>query len=246
MSWPDGYARRVLDEVDSTMAEAARVADRLAGPEWIMAHRQSAARGRRGRPWRDPGGNFAATLVMRPQGGPGQAALRSFVAALALREALADLTGAPEALALKWPNDVLVNGGKAAGILLETVGPQGGALAIGVGVNLIAAPGADEVEAGAVEPVSILAETGVRIAPEAMLEALAFAFAGWEARLATYGFGPVREAWLSHAARLGDTVTARLPGSAVSGVFETVDEHGAIVLKTAEGRRAIAAAELFF
>lgn len=246
MIWPEGYGRRALDEVNSTMAEAARVADDVAGPEWIMARRQSAARGRRGRPWRDPGGNFAATLVMRPKGGPGQAALRSFSTALALREAFAALTGAPEAFALKWPNDVLVNGGKAAGILLETVGARGDALAIGVGVNLISAPGAEAVEPGAVSPVSLLAETGQRIAPEAMLDALALAFAGWEDRLVTYGFAPVRTAWLSHAARLGETVTARLPGASVEGIFETVDETGAIVLKTAQGRRAIAAADIFY
>ncbi|SDY07232.1 biotin--[acetyl-CoA-carboxylase] ligase [Citreimonas salinaria] len=246
MSWPAGYGRRVLDEVDSTMTEAARVADALAGPEWIMARRQSAARGRRGRPWRDPGGNFAATLVMRTPGGPGQAALRSFTTALALREAFAALTHAPEALALKWPNDVLVNGGKAAGILLETVGARGGSLAIGVGVNLISAPGADAVEPGAVPPVSLLAETGLRIEPEAMLDALATAFAAWEDRLVTYGFAPVRTAWLSHAARLGEVVTARLPQDRIEGIFETVDESGAIVLKTAQGRRAIAAADIFF
>ncbi|MGR3496293.1 biotin--[acetyl-CoA-carboxylase] ligase [Citreimonas sp.] len=246
MRWPDGYGRRVLDEVDSTMAEAARVADTLAGPEWIMARRQSAARGRRGRPWRDPGGNFAATLVMRPAGGPGQAALRSFTAALALRDACVTLTGAPEAFALKWPNDVLVNGGKAAGILLETVGARGGALAIGVGVNLISAPGSDAVEPGAVPPVSLLSETGHRIEPDAMLDALATAFAAWEERLVTYGFAPVRAAWLAHAARLGETVTARLPRDSVDGIFETVDDTGAIVLKTAQGRRAIAAADIFF
>jgi BirA family biotin operon repressor/biotin-[acetyl-CoA-carboxylase] ligase len=171
-------------------------------------------------------------------------ALRSFVAALALHEALARLTGTEAGLALKWPNDVLMNHGKVAGILLE--GLPHGALAVGVGVNLIAAPGAAEVEPGAVPPVSVLGETGVRMTPEALLEALAEAFARYEERLVTYGFGPIREAWLARAARLGEEVTARTGRETVIGCFETVDEAGQLVLKTPKGRVAIAAADVFF
>ena len=246
MGWPDGVDRIVLDRVDSTMAEASRRAQAGSGPVWVLAREQTAGRGRRGRVWAHPPGNFAATLLMTPSGGPEYAALRSFVMALALHDALAGLIGSAAGLALKWPNDVLLSGGKMAGILLETVGAAGGQLAIGVGVNLIAAPPADGVEPGAVRPVSVLAETGQRVAPEAMLDALAPAFAGWERQLRAYGFGPVRDAWLTRAARLGETVTARMARRSLTGTFETVDETGAIVLKTPDGRRAIAAAEIFF
>jgi BirA family biotin operon repressor/biotin-[acetyl-CoA-carboxylase] ligase len=244
MDWPLSYERRVLARVDSTMDEAARVAGSLEGPAWIFAAEQTAARGRRGRLWRHPAGNFAATVVIWPAGGPAQAALRSFVMALALHDALEGLTGAGAALALKWPNDVLVAGGKAAGILLETL--PGGALSIGVGVNLVAAPSAEAVEAGALAPVSVLEATGVRIAPLALLGALAGSFARWEHVMATDGFAPVRAAWLARAARLGETVTARLPRAEHRGRFETVDDTGAIVLNTAGQRIAIAAAEIFF
>ncbi|MFA5538808.1 MAG: biotin--[acetyl-CoA-carboxylase] ligase [Gemmobacter sp.] len=238
----------MLSEVDSTMQEGARIAPGLAGPEWILAGFQTGGRGRRGRPWVSPRGNFHASLVMRPAGPATQAALRSFVAALALAEALAELTGLPGSVSLKWPNDVLFNGGKIAGILLESVG-QGGAVAhlvIGIGVNLIAAPAADEVEPGAVRPVSLLAETGIRVAPENLLTALAAGFARWEARFAAGGFAPVRAAWLAQAARLGEEITARTGPRTRRGVFEGIDEGGALILRTAAGREAIPAAEVFF
>ena len=142
MSWPAGYGKRVLPEVDSTLDEAARIADGLAGPEWILALRQTKGRGRRGRDWKDPKGNFAATLVMRPEGAPGQAALRSFVAALAVYDACVAVTGRSDGLSLKWPNDVLLKGGKLAGILLESSGNGKGVnhLFVGIGVNLVETP----------------------------------------------------------------------------------------------------------
>ena len=121
-AWPQGYGLHVLESVDSTLNEAARIAPDLAGPVWILAHRQTAGRGRRGRAWSDPKGNLAATLVMRPSGPPEAVAMRSFVAALALFDACVELTGRAEVFALKWPNDVLLNGGKLAGILLESAG----------------------------------------------------------------------------------------------------------------------------
>ncbi|MDQ2095362.1 biotin--[acetyl-CoA-carboxylase] ligase [Rhodalgimonas zhirmunskyi] len=241
--WPEGYGRRVLDEVDSTMDEAARRGPELAGPEWIMARRQTKGRGRRGRHWRDPKGNFAATLVMRPGEGAEVVALRSFVAALALYDAVAAARGRTEGLALKWPNDVLLNGGKLAGILLESAGTAAGLshFAIGIGVNLAEVP--ERVEEGAVPPAS-LAGTGVT--QDEFLDLLAGAYADWEARFVTYGFAPVREAWLARAARLGEVITARTTREEIVGTFETVDEQGNLVLSTPGGRRAIAAAEVFF
>ncbi|MDF0599243.1 biotin--[acetyl-CoA-carboxylase] ligase [Psychromarinibacter sp. C21-152] len=241
----DGGADRiVLDETDSTMAEARRRAPELRAPAWIMARRQTAGHGRRGRAWVSPEGNFAATVVLPAAGVPAQAALRSFTASLALHEALLACGATTEALGLKWPNDVLLNGGKVAGILLESL-PRGG-VAIGVGVNLATAPGADDVEPGAVRPVALAEETGARVSPADFLAVLAPAFAEWESRFVTYGFSPVRDAWLARAARLGEPVTARLPTEAVTGTFETVDAAGQLVLRTAAGRRSIAAADVYF
>ncbi|MCV2870997.1 biotin--[acetyl-CoA-carboxylase] ligase [Defluviimonas sp. WL0050] len=247
-AWPDGVARHVLGEVDSTNSEAQRLAPGLSQPTWILARRQTAARGRRGRAWVSPEGNFAATLVMRPNGDPAKAALRSFVAALALADALETVCGPGATITLKWPNDVLLNGGKVAGILLESAGAAGQVshLAIGIGVNLIAAPPKDAVEEGALTPVSVQGETGIRIPPEEFLTYLAAAFARWEAQLTTYGFGPIRTAWLARAARLGQPIKARLPGETIEGTFETIAEDGELVLVTSQGKRHIPAADVFF
>ncbi|MEO3413848.1 biotin--[acetyl-CoA-carboxylase] ligase [Roseovarius sp. CAU 1744] len=246
--WPEGYGKRVLASVDSTNAEAARIAPGLSGPEWILALEQTAARGRRGRGWVNPAGNFAATLVMHPAETPDKVALRSFVAALALYDALVAATGRSEPFSLKWPNDVLLNGGKLAGILLESAG-SGGRLthfAIGIGVNLKEAPAAVQVEQTATRPVSLLSETGADVSPEEFLDLLAPAYAKYEDQFATYGFEPIRTAWLDRAARLGEVVTARTSRDELTGTFETVDAAGNLVLSTAKSRVAVPAADVFF
>ncbi|MGI3184304.1 biotin--[acetyl-CoA-carboxylase] ligase [Nioella aestuarii] len=246
--WPEGVGRRVLHSVDSTMAEGARIAPSLAGPEWVLALEQTAGHGRRGRAWSSPKGNFFASLVLQPKEAPDKVALRSFVAALALRDAFVAATGRVEAFKLKWPNDVLLNGGKVAGILLESVGAGQGVthLIIGIGVNLVAAPGADQVEPGAVPPVSLLSETGVRVSPEEFLDLLAASYDRYETQFTTYGFAPIRTAWLQGAARLGETITARTTAESITGRFETIDEAGNLILTTPKGQRAIPAADIFF
>ena len=135
-AWPEGLGRHVLAQVDSTNALALRMAPELPGPAWFLGLTQTAGRGRRARAWSSPRGNFHATLLLFPSEPADQVALRSFAAALALRDAFVALTAQPQAFTLKWPNDVLLNGGKVAGILLEA---SGATLAIGIGVNLIAA-----------------------------------------------------------------------------------------------------------
>ncbi len=238
----------MLAEIDSTNAEAARIAPDLSGPEWILALKQTAGRGRRGRAWQAPAGNFSATYIMRPHETPDRVALRSFVASLALWDAFADATGRPQSFALKWPNDVLLNGGKVAGILLESIGQNTGVahLCIGIGVNLVAAPDRDQVEAGAFAPVNLQSETGAHVTPEEFLDLLAHAYAHWEAQFVTYGFAPIREAWLSRAARLGEVITARTIRDSHTGTFETLDDDGNLILRTAHTRLAIPAAEVFF
>ncbi len=227
------------------MAEAARRAPTLMRPTWIMAHRQTAARGRRGRTWSNPDGNFAATFVMKPGGNPASAALRSFMAANALFEALA-LHIDRNALSLKWPNDVLLNDGKVAGILLESSG-QGGQvdwLSIGFGVNLRKAPrgviGADFA------PVSLDGEGGERVDVHTLLSELASNIATEEKVFAEFGFGPIREDWLGKAARLGEVITARTSRDEITGRFETVDEAGQLVLTTPKGRVTVPAADVYF
>jgi len=247
-SWPEGYDKLVLDSTDSTLSEAQR---RFAGgatrPLWILALTQTAARGRRGRPWAMPPGNFAATLILPTSDRPDQLALRSFIASLALHDACTAATGRTDGFTLKWPNDVLLNGGKLAGILLESLSAGGrtAAASIGIGVNLAAAPGAAEVEERALRPVA-LTEAGARPTPEDFLDLLAPAFARYEQQFLTYGFAPIRTEWLNRAAHVGDVITARTGTDETTGTFETIDEAGRLILITAQGRQAIAAADIFF
>jgi BirA family biotin operon repressor/biotin-[acetyl-CoA-carboxylase] ligase len=187
-----------------------------------------------------PPGNFAASLALRPDLPPDRAALYSFVASLALHDVLAGLTDRP--LALKWPNDVLLDGGKVAGILLESAGTAGrlDRLVVGIGVNLATAPA--RVEDGALPPAAL----GLALPPEAFLDRLAPAFAAREEAFRRDGFAPIRTAWLARAARLGEPIVARTGRQTRSGVFQDVDTSGALVIGTPGGPQVVAAADVFF
>ncbi|PRY95040.1 BirA family biotin operon repressor/biotin-[acetyl-CoA-carboxylase] ligase [Hasllibacter halocynthiae] len=233
--WPAGVERIVLPECASTMAEARRIADGREGPFWVLAHRQTSGRGRRGRSWLMPEGNFAATGVFEAP--PAEAPLRSFVAAVALRDALEGVRG-QAGLSLKWPNDVLLGGRKLAGILLE--GLPGGRVAVGVGVNLAAAPPSDALPEGALPAVAL----DRPCTPEGFLDRLAPAFARWEGALRAGGFAEVRAEWMRHAARLGERVAVRLPRGVVEGRMEGIAPDGALVLATVTGERRVSAGDV--
>lgn len=243
--WPEGYDRVVLDTVDSTMTEAARRAPLIDRPTWIVARTQTAARGRRGRPWIVPEGNLNATLVFRPEATAAEAARRSFLAANALLQALAIYVPSDQ-LSLKWPNDVLLSGGKVAGILLESSGqgPFVDWLSIGIGVNLRHVP--EGVTDASFAPTSLVAAGGWEVAPLDFLATLADAYATQEAKLQRLGFGRIREDWLHKAARLGEVITARTGREDVTGIFDSIDKDGNLVLITGTGPRAISAADVFF
>ncbi len=235
----------MLDTVDSTMAEAARRAPLLDRPTWIMARNQTAARGRRGRPWVVPKGNLNATLIFKPEATAVEAAKRSFLAANALYQALAIYVPA-EKLSLKWPNDVLLSGGKVAGILLESSGqgPFVDWLSIGIGVNLRHTP--EGVTDASFPPTSLMAAGGWEVAPQDFLAMLADAYATQEDKLRHFGFKRIRDDWLANAARLGEVITARTGREDVTGIFDCIDKDGNLVLITGTGPRAIPAADVFF
>jgi BirA family biotin operon repressor/biotin-[acetyl-CoA-carboxylase] ligase len=245
MGWPQGWGRVVLDSVDSTSDEARRRAGAgERGPLWIMARVQTAARGRRGRSWSAPAGNLSATALLRPAAPARDAALLSFAACLAVAD-LFDAVAPGARVALKWPNDALLNERKAAGVLLESAGDGRRLdwLTVGIGVNLAHHP---VPEPGAWPPGSVLSETGRAPDPEDALDRLAAAFAVWAGRLAAEGFAPLRAAWLARAARLGEKVVARLPGETAEGAFVDIAEDGALMLSGPTGLRRIHAADVFF
>ncbi|MGC9955217.1 MAG: biotin--[acetyl-CoA-carboxylase] ligase [Rhizomicrobium sp.] len=245
VGWPVGYALLERNVIDSTNEEARRrAAAGEKGPLWIMAARQSAGRGRRGREWQSSQGNLAATLLLRPEKPAGECAQLSFLAALAVSDMLARF--APHAdLALKWPNDVLAGGSKIAGILLESESNAEGTaawLAVGIGVNLTAFPEDTEFPA-----ISLAAIGAAPPAPKDALLHLAARFAKWYEVWRTVGFAPVREAWLARASGLGSRIRARLANEEIIGVFQGIDESGALLLGLPGGlTRAIAAGEVLF
>jgi BirA family biotin operon repressor/biotin-[acetyl-CoA-carboxylase] ligase len=235
----------VHDELDSTNAEARRRAEAgEAGPLWITAARQSAGRGRRGRAWSTQSGNLAATLLTTTDAPPAEAAQLSFVAALAAAD-LADTCLGPGAARLKWPNDVLVHGRKAVGILVESGLRADGRLwlAVGIGVNLAHFP--DDVD----RPATSFAEHMAGRPPKPLdaLEVLATRFEIWRKLWATQGFAPVAAGWTSRAHGLGQPCEARLPNRTVSGVAEGLDSDGALRLRLQDGAlERITAGDVFF
>jgi len=233
------------DELDSTNAEARRRAEAgEGGPVWITAAVQTAGRGRRGRAWSTRRGNLAATLLTLTDRPPAEAAQLSFVAALAACD-LADTCLGPGAARLKWPNDVLLHGKKAVGILVESGARPDGRLwlAVGIGVNLAHAP--QDVE----RPATAFAEhmAGPPPEPAAALEVLATSFERWRSRWATQGFPPIAAGWSERATGIGQRCEARLPNRTLSGVAEGLDPDGALRLRLDDGGlERITAGDVFF
>ena len=233
------------DELDSTNAEARRRAEAgEGGPLWITAARQSAGRGRRGRAWSTETGNLAATLLTTTDAPPAEAAQLSFVAALAAAD-LADTCLGAGAARLKWPNDVLVFGKKAVGILVESGARADGRLwlAVGIGINLAHAP------TDVVRPATAFAEHMAGRPPKPLdaLEVLATRFESWRKLWATQGFAPIAAGWTDRAHGLGEACEARLPNRTISGVAEGLDADGALRLRLPDGAlERITAGDVFF
>lgn len=238
----------ILDEIDSTNAEARRRAEGGdASAQWIVARRQTAGRGRRGREWNSDTGNLFATLLTTTRKPAAEAAQVTFVAALAVADLL-DAFAAPGSVSIKWPNDVMLNGVKACGVLIESGAQASGALwlAVGIGVNLAHAPEGTE------RPATSLAahlRSDIAYPPpvEAAAGVLAEAFAVWQDRWETLGFQPILDAWTARTRGLDGPCVARLGHETVEGIAEGVAPDGALRLRTADGQlRMISAGDVFF
>jgi BirA family transcriptional regulator, biotin operon repressor / biotin---[acetyl-CoA-carboxylase] ligase len=253
-----GYRLVEYETVGSTSTEAlawATLGD--PGRLWVVAHEQTAGHGRRGSKWMTPRGNLAASLLIASNEGRPTSATLGFVAGLALDSAIR--TVAPsirvrtlldgtsdgcDRLTLKWPNDVLFDGAKVAGILLEavTVATDRQVVVVGVGVNVRHAP------QGIPYPVTSLAECGADVTPEALFEALA---AAWVEQAGLWnegrGFVSIRSRWLERAAGLGAPIAVKVGEAVYRGTFETIDEEGRMIVRSGDGSsRAITAGEVHF
>lgn len=238
----------LFDQLDSTNAEARRRADAgEAGPLWITARRQSQGRGRRGREWASQDGNLFATLLHVVNRSPAEAAQITFIAALAVADLL-DWYAPPSLVTIKWPNDLMLAGVKASGILVESgAHPSGGLwLAVGIGVNLAHSPQGTERPATAL--IDHLA-AGVAAPPtvEVAARQLAGAFAVWLHRWETLGFQPILDAWAARTSGLDGPAVARLGHETVEGHAEGVAADGALKLRLGDGSlRLISAGDVFF
>ncbi|PZO00527.1 MAG: biotin--[acetyl-CoA-carboxylase] ligase [Hyphomicrobiales bacterium] len=239
-----GYRLIVRDEVASTMEEARRALHQGdPGRLWIVARSQNAGRGRHGRQWGSPPGNLYASLLLVAPCEPALAPQLGFVAGLALHDAATRVSGgALPGLKLKWPNDLLIDRAKTAGLLLEGES-RGGAFSviIGLGVNIASCP------ADTPYPATFLQQRQAQASIEAVLTALSDA---WLARFDAWsrpgGFGTTRTAWLERAAFLGEDITIRLSEGPLTGRFAGLDTSGRLELDTAVGRRVIDAGDLYF
>lgn len=243
---PDGYTLIELEEAASTNDEAARLAvDGAPDGTVVWAHRQTAGRGRRGRRWVPVEGNLYLSVLMRPNVPLGQAAALSFVAGVAVGDAVAGYLADPGRVAHKWPNDVLVGGAKIAGILLEASGGARGAadwVVVGCGVNVAGHP-----DIAGLAATDLMAETGRDLPARAVLPVVLNALREWRQRWETAGIAPVRDAWLARARGLGEDIIVRLPQEELHGRFEGLDDGGALLLRLSDGTlRPISAGDVFF
>ena len=237
------YALCLLDECGSTNDEAKKLfaaRGETAHGTAVLARRQTQGRGRHGRTWHSAEGNLYASLILRPETLFSSWPQLSFVTAIALAEVLRDLLPPLISVRLKWPNDVLVDGKKIAGILLETAGNEddaAGTVVVGVGVNLAVAP---EQTAW---PATCLVDYGlVPPAPEMFWGRLMAIFDPWLQRWQRQGFAPIRERWQALGPQAGDWIRVRLPQEELQGRYLEISEDGALLLALADQqvRRIIA------
>ncbi|MDB5697449.1 MAG: biotin--[acetyl-CoA-carboxylase] ligase [Alphaproteobacteria bacterium] len=219
---------RTVPETGSTNDDLAKLAEQGAAEGcWLRAERQTGGRGRHGRAWQSPAGNLYASTLVRLQRADPPAATLALVAAVALHEVVQAHAGSAE-IRIKWPNDLLAGDAKLSGILLER---SRDAVIIGFGVNLAEHPG-DTVRPA----TSLKALNGSAADPAIVLLDLAASFAGWLSRWRSEGFAPVRARWLEKAHPRGTALsTTDAGGVSLDGLFDGLDDAGALRLRLADG-----------
>ena len=230
---PQPPAILAFETIDSTNAEAhRRAAAGERGPIWISARRQEAGRGRSGRAWSSPSGNFSASFMFMSGGvAPSRYHQVSFVAGVAVFDALAACGAARMGLQLKWPNDLMIGDAKLGGILVECSRYLGeDMIIVGIGINLTVAPDVPD------RLVTNLAAHGTPISPDELLRELAAVMAHWLATWASgSGFNTIRTAWLERAHPPGRALTVKAQDKIYTGVFAGLGTNGSLSLRTADG-----------
>jgi len=243
---PSVYNLITFDSVGSTNDEARKLAgqgeDVAPDGTMVWAKEQTAGRGRRGREWSSPEGNLYTSLILRPQVSVAEAAQLSFVAALALYDALGNVSEPGHQIHLKWPNDLLLQEKKVAGLLLESEGSGDGTLEwviVGLGLNIASHPENTDF------PATSLRFEQWSTSVEEALQAYARSFLGWANRWIEDGFQPVRKTWLQRSIGLGEPIEVRLENQTLTGIFKDMDETGTLILETDGEIRHIAAGDVY-
>lgn len=236
-----GYRLVSFDSIGSTNAEGlARAKAGEQGPLWLVTDQQTSGRGRRNRAWISPRGNLAASVLEVIDVAPALAATLGFAAGVALVQALRSFFVEAE---LKWPNDVLLRGAKLSGILLEAETVAEGRMAVvtGIGVNVVGAPPGVPYDATSLADAGFVLSAGQLFArlSDSWVEARRL----WDNGR---GMPELRTKWLTYAVGVGGPVTVQLGGRNVTGIFETIDDGGHLIIATADGRMPIASGDVFF
>jgi BirA family biotin operon repressor/biotin-[acetyl-CoA-carboxylase] ligase len=214
------------------------------GRLWVVADSQTEGRGRNGRVWSSPRGNLHASLLLIDPAPPHRAAELGFVAGIAAAHALRAILCGDRRVTIKWPNDVLHDGAKLCGILLESANLPDGRFACvaGVGVNCRLHPVNTPYKA-----TNLSAIAGRPVAPARVFARLSATMTHWlDVWAAGAGFESIRTEWLSLAAGLGAWIGVARPSHTIEGTFQTIDATGRLILEQASGQVAIEAGDVFF
>lgn len=243
MNGPHRFRLRIHEALPSTSDLVAQLAE-AGEPEGIavLARRQTAGRGTQGRAWESRAGNLHLSVLLRPADPIRHAPQWGLLAAVALADAVAQYLPGSARIALKWPNDLLLGGAKAAGILAEAAAAPDGRIAwlcLGIGVNLAHAP---EVPG---RVTACLADAGiVPPAPEAFAGTLLAALDRRRDERAAEGFAPIRAAWLARGPALDTLLAIRREGRETAGRFAGLAEDGSLLLATGGQVHAVASGEI--
>lgn len=244
---PPVYKLAAFDSLDSTNDELAKMA-RKGAPEFtvVWALSQTKGRGRRGRTWVSQSGNLFTSLLLRPGLPLQEAAKSSFVASLGVADALEEILGEKHLIQCKWPNDVLVNGAKISGILLECQGQkqapaQTDWIVVGIGVNVLSHPEQTPYPATCLQNLMVQPPY-----QKEMLEILCRHFQIWAERWINEGFETVHRAWMAKAKGLGQDISVHLPDRTLHGIFEKLDLDGSLILRTTDETHRIQAGDVYF
>lgn len=234
---PSGYTLVCLDHIDSTNAEALRRAEKgQSNPLWIIASHQSQGRGRRGRKWITAPGNLFATLLLNWSGCRAVLSELSFVTAVSCVDTVENLikqSNCDAKVRLKWPNDILLDGAKVGGILIETSAISDGstAVAIGIGINV-----ANHPTESLAYPTTDFAQAGLNFNPSEVFEPLAQRFEHyftlWQHGT---GFETIKQRWLDFGPSAGQQLKVNTGGEVITGDFIALQGHGGLQLRLSDG-----------